>query len=80
MLEEESRHLTATVTPLGLMAYNRLPMGLIKDAASAFQKCVSSTLAECPNTICFVDDILVYGATYDEHDRALNCVLTALAD
>ncbi len=79
LLDEDSRQFTATVTPLGLMAYNRLPMGL-KDSASAFQKCVSATLDKCMNTICFADDILVYGATYDEHDHALNCALAALAD
>ena len=39
LLTKESRPLTATITPLGLMAYNRLPMGL-RDAASVFQRCV----------------------------------------
>ena len=39
-LEDESKRYTATITLLGLMAYNRLPMGL-KDAASVFQKSVS---------------------------------------
>ena len=69
-LHLDSRRYTATLTPLGLMAYNRLPMGL-KDAASAFQKCVSATLMNCNNTISFIDDILVYGRTREEHDNAL---------
>ena len=34
-LDNESKHYTATIMPLGLMAYNHLPMGL-KDAASVF--------------------------------------------
>ena len=77
VLDEESRRLTATLTPLGLFAYNRLPMGL-KDAASAFQKCVSDALSTCKNTIAFLDDILVFGRNRQEHDDALKSVLTAL--
>ena len=79
LLDEHSRRFTATITPLGLMAYNRLPMGL-KDAASVFQKCVSNTLAKCSNTVVFVDDILVFGKTRAEHDQALEQVLKQLAD
>ena len=41
-LDEESKRLTATITPLGLMCYNRLPMG-IKDSAAVFQKLVSQS-------------------------------------
>ena len=78
-LDEDSRRYTATMTPLGLMAYNRLPMGL-QDAAAVFQKAVSRTLAKCNNTLVFVDDILVYGKTRTEHDRALQQVLATLAD
>ena len=78
-LQPNSRHYTATLTPLGLMAYNRLPMGL-KDVASAFQKCVSAMLKNCENTISFVEDILVYGKTHKDHDNALKKVLAALTD
>ncbi len=35
-LDEESKDLTTTMTPLGLWRYNRLPAGLT-DSASAFQ-------------------------------------------
>ena len=76
-LQAHNRHYTATMTPLGLMAYNRLPMRL-NDAAAVFQKCVSKTLRNCKNTISFVDDILVYGRTRKEHDDALEEVFSAL--
>jgi hypothetical protein len=59
------------------MAYNRLPMGL-KDAASCFQKAVSQVLSDCENCIAYIDDILVYGETKAEHDRALTKVLRRL--
>ncbi len=44
LLDDESRPLTTTITPLGLRRYKRLPMGL-KDSASAFQKRVHNCLA-----------------------------------
>jgi transposase InsO family protein len=78
-LAENSQPLTATMTPIGLMAYNRLPMGL-KDAASVFQKAVSRVLTTCNNCIAFIDDILIYAATRAEHDRALTKVLRQLHD
>ena len=79
LLDEASRKYTATITPLGLMAYNRLPMGL-KDSASVFQKCVSKALSNCSNCISYIDDILIFGANQREHDEALHRVLAALSN
>jgi transposase InsO family protein len=76
-LDEESKKLTATITPLGLMCYNRLPMGM-KDSAAVFQKLVSKALSGCNNTAAYMDDILIYGTTKGEHDEALEKTLTAL--
>ena len=76
-LDDESKALTATITPLGLMCYNRLPMGL-KDSAAVFQRLVSKALADCPNTIVYVDDIVVHAETKEAHDSALQHTLEAL--
>ena len=78
LLSGASSSLTATMTLSGLMAYNRLPMGL-HDAASVFQRCVAQTLAKCSNRVTYIDGILVFGATRAEHDPALLSVLNALA-
>ena len=78
LLSEQSRPLTATLTPKGLMAYNRLPMGMC-DSSAVFIKCVAQTLVGCTNVVQYVDDILVYGSTQQEHDAALDKVLAALA-
>ena len=61
------------------MAYNRLPVGLM-DSALVFQKAVTFALSQCDNCIAFIDDILVYGETKDEHDNALIKVLRTLHD
>ena len=43
MCDGTSKKLTATITPLGLMRYNRLPIGM-KDSTAMFQKLVSQAL------------------------------------
>lgn len=45
-----------------------------------FQKVIEQILADCPNTINFIDDIIVVGKTEEEHDRALQKVLTKFRD
>ena len=76
-LDETSRDLTTTATPLGLRRYCRLPMGLT-DSASVFQRCVSHTLADLPGVVCYIDDIIVYGKDKSSHDKHLHKVLQTL--
>ncbi|GFO49294.1 transposon tf2-12 polyprotein [Plakobranchus ocellatus] len=78
-LAPDSRHLTTTLTHQGLRQYKRLPMGL-KDSASVCQRLVSQTLADCPGTIAYIDDILIFGSTRAEHDANLRMALQRLSD
>lgn len=78
-LSQASRELTTTSTPVGLMQYRKLPMGL-KDSASVFQFCATQTLKNCPGTVVFIDDILVFGSNQKEHDLNLQNVLKALSE
>ena len=78
VLDPACRHLTATLTHSGLYQYIRLPMGL-KDSASVFQRLVSQTLGDCDGTIAYLDDILIFGASLEEHDARLERVLSKLA-
>lgn len=41
---------------------------------------MSQMLAGLPGTVCMMDDILVYGATQEEHDNHLRKVLQRLQD
>ncbi len=59
--------LTLAMTPLGLHQYVKMPLGL-KDLGAMFQHCIHETLGDCPGTIPYIDDILVYGRTKEEHD------------
>ena len=78
-LDTESSSLTTTITPKGLFAYDKLPMGL-KDSAAVFQRLVHQTLIDSPGCEPYVDDILVYGTTRDEHDNNLLQALKRLDD
>ena len=76
-LNPESRHLTATITPWGLFQYRRLPMGLC-DSAAASQRFISELLNDVPGVEVYIDDIIVHGATAEEHDKSLREVLQKL--
>jgi hypothetical protein len=78
-LDPESRSLTATVTCSGIYQYCRLPMGLC-ESASVFQRLVAQTLADCEGTIVFIDDILIFAPTMEEHDRRLEQTLKKLSE
>ena len=78
-IHPDSRHLTTTITPKGLYAYNRLPMGLV-DSPAVSQQVVSKVLADTPGCEPYIDDIIVYGMTRHEHDINLDQVLQKLHD
>lgn len=39
---------------------------------------MESILSECPNTVVFIDDIMIWGATEKEHDEAVRKTLAVL--
>ncbi len=57
-----------------LFHYKHLPMGL-NDSGAVFQWLVAQTLAGLKGTVAYIDDILIYGATQEEHDANLEAVL-----
>jgi hypothetical protein len=77
MLHPEVRHMMAMITPLGLLQWTRLPMGLCS-APSCFQKILAQILKGCNGTVHLIDDIIVCGRTLAEHDERLREVLTRL--
>ena len=77
VLEEESRQYVTVNTHRGLYRSTRLPFG-IASAPALFQKAMDAILQGVPNTICYIDDILVTGRTDKEHLRNLEEVLRRL--
>ena len=78
-LAEESVLYTTFLTPFGRFCFQRLPFG-ITSAPEFFQKKMSSILADLKGVVCMIDDVLVYGSSYKEHDERLDKVLNCLQD
>ena len=77
-LDEPSKELCTITTPFGLYRYNRLPMG-ISEAPDKAQEIMESTLSQCDCEV-YIDDIGVFGETWDNHITELDRVLKTLQD
>ena len=74
-LSPESRHITTFCTHLGLFRYKRLNYGT-NAAAELFQRKLQQTLQGMKGIKNIADDIIVFGNTREDHDRALEECLT----
>ena len=78
-IAEEDRHKTAFITPYGQYQFNRLPFGL-NSAPGAFQAIMTRVLGDLLwiNCVVYVDDILIFTETFEEHLEVIDKVLTRL--
>ena len=72
------REKTAVRTPWGTFQYVRMPFGL-KNAPPTFQRFINIVTHGIPNLIAYVDDIIIYTDTYEEHMSILRSLFTRLA-
>jgi len=75
----EDRHKLCFTTDEGTFYYNRVPMGLI-DAPNFFCYVMSTVLSDLigKGVVIYIDDILVYSETFEEHLRLLRLVMERL--
>ena len=73
----ESRELTTFATHVGLFRYKRLVQGL-KCAPEMFQRILENVLAGLSGVFNYLDDLLVFGSSVEEHDANLKAVLHPL--
>lgn len=73
-LEDCSKKYCAFSTPYGTYNFNRLPFG-IACAPELFQQLTNKYFGDIQNVCVYIDDILVYGKTKEEHDEALKKVM-----
>ena len=78
-ISEESRKFTAFSTPWSLYEWVRIPYGLT-NAPPCFQRYMNDCLYHLRDRICIVylDDILIYGRTFEEHQRNVETVIKVL--
>ena len=77
VLDQESRKYVTVNTHKGLYQYTRVPFG-IATAPALFQRNMDTILQGVPNTICYLDDILVTGNSTEAHLNNLAEVLKRL--
>ena len=79
-LTERAKPITAFSTPFGLYEYEKMPFGL-KNAGACFQRVMDAALSGLSWQCCmvFVDDIVVFSRTWEEHLQHLDAVLKAVS-
>ena len=78
-VDPADRHKTAFTTPMGLFEYTRMPYGL-SNAPATFQRLMQIVFREnlLQTLIVYLDDIIVYSKSIDEHLSRLRTVLSKL--
>lgn len=79
--EDSEKEKTAFRTHMGLFQFKRMPFGL-KNGPSIFQRTMQTILAPFLWLFClvYIDDIVVYSRSYEEHIQHLDRVLGACED
>ena len=67
------------ITPFGTYLFFKMPFGL-RNAGSTFQRVIDSVLAGVPNVFIYMDDILCFSRTIEEHEESVCLVLQCLQD
>ena len=68
---------TAMVTPLGSYCFRKMPMGLC-NAGASFQRFVNEVLRGLPFVFVYIDDVLIFSKSREEHMRHLTLVFDRL--
>ncbi|XP_055632607.1 uncharacterized protein K02A2.6-like [Toxorhynchites rutilus septentrionalis] len=78
-VDEESKKLLTITTHRGLFQFNRLAPG-VKSAPGAFQRLVDTMIADIPGVRSFLDDVIIFGPTWEAHKASLNKLLQRLEE
>lgn len=76
---EKDKMKTAFCTPFGLFEWNRMPFGLC-NAPSTFQRLMERIFGSqhCQSLLLYLDDVVVFSSTVDQHMERLDAVLGRL--
>ena len=79
-LTERAKTLSAFTTPFGLFQYKVMPFGMT-NAPSTFQRAISHTISSLEGVMSYIDDIVVFSDTWEQHrdqlERLWECLSLA---
>lgn len=80
-VEENDKPKTAFVCPLGFWEFNRMPQG-VTNAPSTFQRLMEKCMGDMhlKEVVVFLDDLIVFSQTLEEHETRLMKVLERLRE
>lgn len=80
-MDEADKEKTAFSTPDGLYEFNVMPFGLC-NAPATFERMIDTVLRglKWKTCLCYLDDIVVFSSTFDDHLQRLDEVLTCLSN
>lgn len=78
-LSEKSREITTFITKYGLFRYKRLMFGICC-APELFQKVMDTVVAGLEGVAVYLDDMLVFGNSQDEHNNRLKALMNRLKE
>uniref|UniRef100_L7LVQ9 RNA-directed DNA polymerase n=1 Tax=Rhipicephalus pulchellus TaxID=72859 RepID=L7LVQ9_RHIPC len=79
-MHKEDKEKTAFVTPDGLFEFNVMPFGLC-NAPATFERFMDNILRglKWEVCMCYLDDVVIFGRTFREHNTRLDLVLDCLS-
>jgi hypothetical protein len=77
-LSEQARDISAFCTPFGLYRYKVMPFGL-KNAPATFQRMINQIVTDIPGCEAYIDDVIIYSETWDEHVERIRLLFQKLA-
>ncbi|KAK3106188.1 hypothetical protein FSP39_014556 [Pinctada imbricata] len=77
-LTERAREISAFATPDGLYQYKVMPFGM-KNAPATFQRMIHSLLHHLEGCEAYIDDVIIYSDTWDDHLRIMRTFFDILA-
>lgn len=80
-MAEEDKEKTAFICPLGFFQFERMPQG-ITGAPATFQRLMEKAVGDMHmlEVIVYLDDLIVFGKTLEEHEQRLLKVITRLEE
>ena len=71
--------MTAVQPPLGLYQYKVMPFGM-RNSPATFQRLITSFIADIEGCESYIDDVVIYSDTWEEHLMIMRKLLKRLSE